>query len=88
MLGNSASGVSGVDAVQNNVENMDASAYTAQAQQIADAAAGQLAGVQETLNGTAGQLNAAAEGLEKRSRNSWRKIRRNESRSRSDGSRG
>ena len=65
MLGNSASGVSGVDAVQNNVENMDASAYTAQAQQIADAAAGQLAGVQETLNGTAGQLNAAAEGLKK-----------------------
>ncbi len=67
---------------------MDASAYTAQAQQIADAAAGQLAGVQETLNGTAGQLNAAAEGAEKKGRNSWRKIRRNESRSRSDGSRG
>ena len=44
MLGNSASGVSGVDAVQNNVENMDASAYTAQAQQIADAASQQLAG--------------------------------------------
>ena len=50
------------DAGQNNVENMDASAY-AQAQQISDAAAGQLAGMQETLNGTAGQLNQAAEGL-------------------------
>ena len=66
MLGNSASGVSGVDAVQNNVENMDASAYTAQAQQIADAACtDSWQAYRKHLNGTAGQLNEAAEGLKK-----------------------
>ncbi len=55
--------MSGVDGISNNVENIDAAAYTTQAQQIADAASQQISGMQTQLNETAGTLSAAVNGL-------------------------
>ena len=45
------------------MENIDAGAYTAQAQQIADAASQQISAMQTRFNGTSGALNEAANGL-------------------------
>lgn len=62
-LGNSAGPVSEVDTVENNVGNIDASAYTSQAEQAVETASGQITVIQQDLEETAGQLDQAAEEL-------------------------
>lgn len=62
-LSSSSSAAAGVNTVENNVEGIDASAYTSQADQAAAAASQQIAQMQQTLNAAAGQLEQAAAGL-------------------------